>query len=198
LHPLAFDGDAGEEWKRHAELGFAAAREQLDPSAAAVVLNHHQHFDGSSDKDIFARIASVADTFHHLLHRDGIAQPTLLALCEMQREPMRNWFDPVIFSALLELVPPFVPGMVVMLSDRRLAVVSKVREDLPCYPEVQVLAAWAEDADGKREVIDLSTIPEFHVAEIDGFAVGQQLFGPRKIEGSRHVAPPVEQVVVNV
>ena len=163
-HALAIDEEAGDQWKRHAELGFAAVRGQLEPSAATVVLHHHQHFDGSgfprasglvqgqcgAQIHVFSRIALAADTFVHLLHRDGMAQPTVCTLWAMQQNQIRRWFDPVVLSALLEVMPPFVPGMLVTLSDRRQAVVTKVHADSPCYPEVLVLSEEGDDERGER------------------------------------------------
>jgi HD-GYP domain-containing protein (c-di-GMP phosphodiesterase class II) len=197
---LAFDAEAGEQWKAHVELGYHVVHGQLEPSAATVVLHHHQHFDGSgfpnvggtvlaqrgSQIHVFSRIAAAADTFVHLLHRDGIPQPTVYALWQIQQEPMRKWFDPVVLEALLEVVPPFLPGMVVTLSDRRHAVVTKVHPTAPCYPEVQVLSEQElmghEMPEEAREIIDLAVAPEFYVAAVDGFEVEKFLYGSRHAE----------------
>lgn len=198
--PLTFGQEDMPGWQNHVELGYALVRGQLEPSAATIVLNHHQHFDGSGfpkstgvdvgqcgqQIHVFSRIALAADVFAHLLHRGGIQQPTVYALWQIQQTPLRQWFDPVILSALLEVVPPFMPGMVVTLSDRRLGVVTRTHTDAPCYPEVQILADMdlmsPENlaANGEqREVIDLADTPEFYVAGVDGFQVGDFLYGPR-------------------
>jgi len=81
--------DRGEpEWQKHTEVGFEMVQGGLDPGAAQVVLNHHQHFDGSGfpprkevpglagkvaplvgkDIHIFCRIAAIADRFENFLH----------------------------------------------------------------------------------------------------------------------------------
>jgi HD-GYP domain-containing protein (c-di-GMP phosphodiesterase class II) len=193
---FAFEEEASPEWRQHAELGYATVRGQLEPSAATVVLNHHQHFDGSgfpngtneapqcgSQIHVFSRIAMAADTFQHLLHRDGMPQPAVCALWQVQQNPIRRWFDPVVLAALLAVVPPFIPGMVVTLSDRRQAIVTKVHEDAPCYPEVQVLDGVdlmsTENLTEAREVVDLAVTPGLHVGAVDGFSVGEFLYGPR-------------------
>jgi HD-GYP domain-containing protein (c-di-GMP phosphodiesterase class II) len=201
-YPFAFDEFATPEWRQHVELGYAAVRGQLEPSAAAVVLHHHQHFDGSgfphagaseapqsgSAIHVFSRIAMAADTFQHLLHQGGFPQPTVCALWQMQQNPMRRWFDPVVLATLLAVVPPFIPGMVVSLSDGRQAIVSKVHEDSPCYPEVQVLDGLnlmsETNMTEQRELIDLAKVHELHIRAVDGFQVADFMYGPR------HVAEP--------
>jgi HD-GYP domain-containing protein (c-di-GMP phosphodiesterase class II) len=198
-YPFAFDEHASLEWRRHTELGYAAVRGQLEPSAATIVLNHHQHFDGSgfpaagaaeapqsgSAIHVFSRIAMAADTFQHLLHQGGIPQPAVCALWQMQQHPIRRWFDPVVLATLLAVVPPFIPGMVVTLSDGRVAIVSKVHEDAPCYPEVQVLCGInlmsETNLTEQRELIDLATTPDVHIKAVDGFQVADFLYGPRHI-----------------
>jgi HD-GYP domain-containing protein (c-di-GMP phosphodiesterase class II) len=206
-YPFAFDELASPEWQKHAELGYAAVRGQLEPSAATVVLNHHQHFDGSgfpatsgqvpqcgSQIHVFSRIAMAADTFQHLLHQGGFPQPTVSALWQMQQNPVRRWFDPIVLAALLAVVPPFIPGMVVTLSDGRQAVVSKLHEDAPCYPEVQVLNGINLMSEAnlteQREIVDLAITPELHIKAVDGFQVADFLFGPRHVAGPRMVLRP--------
>ena len=84
----------------------------------------------------------AADVFQHLLCSTdaGVAHPTVRAPSgKFNRNPCTNWFDPTVLEALLAIVPAFVPGMVVTLSDRRQAIITRVSPDAPCYPEVQVL-----------------------------------------------------------
>jgi HD-GYP domain-containing protein (c-di-GMP phosphodiesterase class II) len=195
--PFAFDPEPPAEWLQHPELGYAAVRSQLEPSAATIVLNHHQHFDGSgfprilasgsaqcgSHIHIFSRIAMAADTFAHLLHKDGVPQPAIIALWQIQQNPIRPWFDPKVLAALLAVVPPFIPGMVVTLSDHRQAIITRIHEDAPCYPEVQTLQGMnlmsSENAADACEVIDLAACPKLHVTNVDGFEVADYLYGPR-------------------
>ena len=100
---------------------------------------------------------------------------------------MRRWFDPVALETLLSFVPPFLPGMVVTLSDSRQAIVTQLHEVAPCYPVVQVLEgadllSVAEPGES-REAIDLATTPGLYVSAVDGFEVGQFLYGPRASAG---------------
>ena len=191
LHDAALGADL-KAWREHTQAGYAAVRTQVEPSAAIVVLNHHQHFDGSGfptgaagvpqaggQIHVYARIATAADTFQHLLRPDGMLLPTVAALWRLQQEPYCKWLDPVVLEALLQVVPPFMPGMVVQLIDRRFAVVTRTSLETPCWPEVQILGDLdAEDA-GPREVLDLATQENLEIASVDGVEVGAYLYGPR-------------------
>ncbi len=191
---LAFDAHAGDEWKQHTSQGYGAVRTHMDPSAAAIVLHHHQHFDGTgfavSDGrelaqrggsiHVFSRIAALADTFAHALNGPGgVPQPAVKALARIGRDPVRQWFDPVILSALQALIPPFVPGMVVTLSNRRQVLVRQSHEDKPCQPEVQVLRELDPQgiAAAAVEVIDLAeSRTGIHITEVEGNQVEGDLF----------------------
>jgi HD-GYP domain-containing protein (c-di-GMP phosphodiesterase class II) len=72
-------------WREHVTLGFDMVKGDLDPTAAAAVLHHHQRYDGSgfprridlhgvslpvsgSEIHVFARIVACADLFDRLRH----------------------------------------------------------------------------------------------------------------------------------
>jgi HD-GYP domain-containing protein (c-di-GMP phosphodiesterase class II) len=189
--------ERGGEWQRHAELGFTALRGQIDASAATILLNHHQHFDGSGfpraprkeepqaghQIHVFARIAMAADTLQNLLHEDGVPQPTVKALWKIQQSPLRQWIDPVVLEALLAVVHPFIPGMLVTLSNRKHAIVTRTNENFPCYPEVAIingqnLLSESHSAD-PRETVDLSKEKKLHIQAVDGSTVTDYLYGSR-------------------
>jgi len=139
-------------WQEHPALGFRAIRGKVDPSAATVVLNHHQRYDGSGYAGaefpvlagqrihIFARVAAVADQFDRL-HRPANLpqQPTVWVLHSLVTEPLASKFDPEVLSGLLEVVPPYPPGSIVKLSDERFAVVIDHKPEAPCRPTVQLI-----------------------------------------------------------
>lgn len=194
-----------EEWKKHTELGYNMIRNDVEPTAAAVVLHHHQHFDGSGfpsiaamngplsgqNIHIFCRIATAADTFQHLLKHDGMIVPTVQALWQMQQKPMVDWFDPTVLAALLTVVPPFIPGMVVQLTDGRQAVVTQTNYRTPCYPTVQIIRSLAAQEENKTEIVDLSAAEDtlkLSIQKVDGFDVTKYLYGPRKALGTQVAA----------
>jgi HD-GYP domain-containing protein (c-di-GMP phosphodiesterase class II) len=175
-------------WQEHPALGFQAVRGKIDPSAATVVLNHHQRHDGSGYAGmdypvltgkrihIFARIAAVADQFDRL-HRPAELpeQPTVWVLNNLVTEPLASQFDPEVLSALLEVVPPYPPGSIVRLSDGRFAVCVDHSREAPCRPTVQVIPDPDQlDPDDMPagEIVNLAeTGQHLEVVECDGSEV---------------------------
>jgi response regulator RpfG family c-di-GMP phosphodiesterase len=113
-------------WRQHVKLGFSLVHEHLDAAAAAVVLHHHQRFDGSgfpsrmhlSGKEIpvagshihiFARIAAVADVFDALTSKRPYKKAWSLedAVAYLQ-EHRGNHFDPVCVDGFLQDFPEVI------------------------------------------------------------------------------------------
>ncbi|MCK4627904.1 MAG: HD domain-containing protein [Sedimentisphaerales bacterium] len=145
-------------WQQHTEIGFEMIRSGLDPIAGQVVLNHHQHFDGSgfpirkaipgSDEPvlplegeeihIFCRIACIADRFDGFRHLpDGRIAPNIVALKRMKNPGYSKWFDPIIYEAFTAAMPAFAPGEQIVLNNGQTAVVTEVNEVEPCRPIVR-------------------------------------------------------------
>jgi HD-GYP domain-containing protein (c-di-GMP phosphodiesterase class II) len=192
-----------DHWKEHVTLGYAMVQHQAEPSAANVVLNHHQHFDGTGFPGgnspacglygvreaqrgerihIFSRIATAADCFQHLLRHDGLHLPAVYALWKIQQKPYCDWLDPVVLEGLLAVVPPFLPGMIVKLSDNRDAVVTQTDPLVPCYPVVQVLQTLDTpgNTQARREQINLAADCGLSIKRVDGFDVAEFLYGPKR------------------
>ncbi|MFA6043529.1 MAG: HD domain-containing phosphohydrolase [Phycisphaerales bacterium] len=194
------------EWRSHTQLGYEMLREQLDPASAAVILNHHQHFDGTgypgrthatgsmvpvvgSEIHIFTRIVTCADTFDRLRHaahapksseRVSPSIPTVRALKQMINGPFRAWLDPLVFKALVSVAPPYPPGSIVTITGGRTAAVVGWSPEDPCRPTVQIIERPDEFARSKppTEKIDLRTAPELQITEIDGYDVSEDNFAP--------------------
>jgi HD-GYP domain-containing protein (c-di-GMP phosphodiesterase class II) len=200
LSPNDRESQAGElgpqgDWKKHAAAGFQSVRAHTDPSATAVVLHHHQHYDGTgfpllgqttagqreSQIHVFARMAMAADTFCHLLQHDGVPMPVVYALWRIQQPACRSWFDPVVLPCLLDLIPPFAPGVLVGLSDDRNAVVVRHHAQAPCCPTVQILSTNADDSGDMDahtgEQIDLRQCAHLSIRLVDGVDVSGYLYG---------------------
>jgi len=199
-------------YREHPALGFCSVRGQIDPSAASVVLHHHQRFDGSGfvGKDfavksghsihIYARIVAVADQFDRLRRPINLPeQPTVAVLNAMRSESMNPRFDPEVMRALIEVVPPYAPGSQLKLSDGRLAVCVDHNLHDPCRPMVQIIDslddfAVGEDSEDEEEhedgvetqAVNLAEEPSsLFVAECDGQPVGEFNF---TVEDSKAVA----------
>ena len=192
-------------WQQHTEAGFDMVQGGLDPTAAQVVLNHHQHFDGSgfparsaqpgiSDDliplkadqiHIFCRIAALADRFDGFRKTpDGKTVPTIIALKRLQKPGYKKWFDPLIFNAFLETVPAFTPGDQVQLNDGQPAVVIETNDRKPCRPVVRPidpqLAQNPDQPPPSQEAchqdIDLAIRSDIFIEKIEGYNITKYLY----------------------
>lgn len=183
-------------YRMHAQAGYEEVREYVSPVAANVVLNHHQRYDGKGfprvDRGggvgaealegqrihVFSRITAVVDAFDHLLCPAGRVLPTLVAIHHLRQPRFEGWFDPVIVEALLRIVPAFMVGQVVRLSDGHEAVVMATHEDSPCRPTVKLLSGPMSEPGAKAtgRPIDLRMALKVQIAEVDGVDVRPYLF----------------------
>jgi HD-GYP domain-containing protein (c-di-GMP phosphodiesterase class II) len=193
--------ETDEEWREHAKLGFDMVKGELDPAAAAIVLHHHQKYDGTgfpcrgegdsmvclkgSAIHIFARIVACADLYDRLRHpaaapgasaADNPSIPAVRALRLMRQPPYNKWIDPVVFLALLAVAPPYPPGTVVKLSDGRMAAVVDWSPLNPCRPTVKIMGDNNESTHTER--IDLAANESLTIFESDGQYVGDDNFYP--------------------
>ena len=167
--------DRGEPaWQKHTEAGFEMVHGGLDPTAAQVVLNHHQHYDGSGfparkpilgdvnrleplqgdDIHIFCRIACIANRFEGFRKLpDDDTSPSVMALKRMNNPGYIKWFDPYVLAAFNQTVPPFAPGDQVELNNGQMVVVTEFNPSYPCRPIVRPIdLSLAEDLDKSKKV----------------------------------------------
>ncbi|NLK07608.1 MAG: HD-GYP domain-containing protein [Firmicutes bacterium] len=143
-----------EEMKRHARFGFDLLRlkPELSAKAAHVAYQHHERVNGSGyprglvDDEIhlFARIASVADTYDAMtsdrVYRKGV--PPHLALQAIAG--LRGLqFDPELVDIFLKSVVPYPPGCKVELANGDVGMVV----DNPRPGEIVVRLMPHEEAD---------------------------------------------------
>ncbi len=190
---LATGDESEPQWREHPTLGYEMVRGQIDPSAATIVLNHHQRFDGSGyagrsinvlDRErihVFARIVGLAEQFDRMLHPPHLpAQPTVNVLRRLLSPEWLVRFDPHVMRALLSVVPPYPPGSAVRLSDGRVGIcVDHVPVD-PCRPVVRIvpdLDRIDPDSDLPDETVDLyEEEPTLFVTQCDGQGVSDLNF----------------------
>ena len=187
--------DTDPAFQEHPTLGFRMVRGKIDPTAATVVLNHHQREDGSGyagkefpqlqgkNIHVFARLVAVADQFDRIRNpQNAPAIPTVLALQIITSPDMSKKFDNQILSALLDVVPPYAPGSAIKLSDGRFAVVIDHNTEMPCRPVIQIIPdpvtiTSEEDQDTSGPQIDLSQeTNDLFVAEAEGHDVSDLNF----------------------
>jgi len=177
------------EWETHTRLGYAMIRDDVEATAAAAVLHHHQHFDGSGfpkrdmgggvkmSQDgirihVFARILQAADLYDRLtIASDGKTRRSNIEILHLIRTQYSGRVDPQIASVLPTVVPPFPPGSRVTLSDERRAVVTAIDPEDPYRPTVRIVGAdnWTLTS----ETIPLMTTPSISVAEASGVKISE-------------------------
>lgn len=194
--------DEDPEFQRHVHIGHELVKDAIGPAAAAGVLHHHQKFDGTgfpqrtrldgseepvtgSDIHIFARIIGAADLFDRLRHAPSAAPgaaptPVVRVLSRLQQQPHAAWLDPMVFKALLAVVPAYAPGSIVRLSDGRYAAVIDWFPDDPCRPMVQTVsgpeAGFVPGDDTER--IALRRRADLSITESEGQDVSRDNFYP--------------------
>jgi HD-GYP domain-containing protein (c-di-GMP phosphodiesterase class II) len=179
------------EYRYHTLIGFEQVRGKLPATVTHIVLHHHQRYDGSGFPDridpvsnekkpppaggtihIFCRVVALLDAFDRLLWngKDDKPRPTVFALADLLSPRFDGWFDPVVVSYLLRLVPPFMVGSVVQLTDGQHAVIVDNHAESPCRPTVRVLtdSIFKRGARVKRKALDLRVIDDLRVAGVDG------------------------------
>lgn len=202
-------------WQKHAALGFDTVRGKVAPTAAAAVLHHHQRMDGTgfpkrprimgpprplagSEIHIFARIIAVADVFDRFRNpptgggREPERVPTVRALKRTLAMVRAGKLDPVVFKALLAVVPAYPPGSVVELSDGASCVVTAWDPTRPCEPVVNTIPdpadylrprAPTDEPPALGPAIDLRKRRDIAIAVAEGVCVGADNF---------HAADPLE------
>jgi len=182
------------EYRYHTILGYEQVKGRLPSTASFIVLHHHQRYDGTGFPDrvdaltgerrpppsgqsihVFCRIVGVLDAFDRLLWLDGEIRPTVCALADLLGPRFTGWFDPVVVAYLLRLVPPFMVGSVVKLSDGSNAVVVENHPEAPCKPTVRVLtdSIFKAGTRVRREPVDLRVRSDLFVAEVNGVDVSE-------------------------
>jgi HD-GYP domain-containing protein (c-di-GMP phosphodiesterase class II) len=171
--------------KTHPSLGYEMVRGRIPVSAAQVVLNHHQRWDGkgypqsgnrSTEEslpvlageriNIFARIATICDVFDAATSKRvySDAKTSVQVLAEMLRYNV-GAFDPVVQQAFYEIIPAFPIGTMVELSNQFRAVVVDFDPDAPCRPRVKPISY----PDGEpcrypdNREIDLAKVTDLHI-----------------------------------
>jgi HD-GYP domain-containing protein (c-di-GMP phosphodiesterase class II) len=211
--------DTDPAWRAHVTLGFDLVKGRIPATASAAVLHHHQRLDGSGFPErtrgfgppsalrgeeihTFARIIAVADVFDRLRNPPGNTDdlgnlrtgpvPTVRALRDTLIQVRAGKLDPVVFKALLAVVPAFAPGTIVTLNDDRRCVVTGWDPTQPCSPMVSVLPASLDEAiadpshigklheESLGQPIDLTERRDLRIMTADGHNVRSDLFEPQR------------------
>jgi HD-GYP domain-containing protein (c-di-GMP phosphodiesterase class II) len=177
----------------HTLYGHQMVKGQVPASAAQIVLNHHQRYDGTgyparidaatgeelpplSSKliPVFSRIATVVDVYDAATSQRcySAAKLPVQVLHEM-RTWCKGFFDPVVEQAFYEIIPPFPIGQVVTLNNGVQGVVVDFNPHNPVRPKVQGIRTPSGErfADPALEEVDLAYNSDLHIAWVDGVDV---------------------------
>lgn len=177
------DPAARAEWETHPKLGYEMIRGGVEASAAAAVLQHHQHFDGSGfpsmqGRDgkslvyggnkihVFARILFAANLFERLVsevRKEG--RRTNAQALHCMKTDYAAWLDPQVLASLPHAVPPFPPGGKVALSDGSTAVVVALNSDDPYRPFVRRFKSDGEGLEPEGLSLAAAGAPQIEMAD---------------------------------
>jgi HD-GYP domain-containing protein (c-di-GMP phosphodiesterase class II) len=168
--------ETNEPWRAHVQIGYDLVKEAIGPASAAGILHHHQKFDGTgfprrkrmdgkderlagSEIHVFARIIAAADLFDRLRNPPGAAPdagpvPVVRVLKQLQQLPYAAWIDPMVFKALLAVVPAYLPGSIVTLNNGVQGVVTEWYPDDPCRPTVVSIGDFTKDFNREDRPVD--------------------------------------------
>ncbi len=188
--PGALTSEEFSRMRDHPRLGYEMVKNDLPASAAHVVLNHHQRWDGRgyppmvdyrkrrerstpSGKQIpvFSRIAIIADMYDAATSHRCYSGPKLpVEILHEMRVHCRGFFDPEVERAFYATVPPFPIGQVVTLSDGSEAAVVDFNPRHPVRPRVLCLRSpRGERLEGTSvEEIDLAQYDRLEIASVGG------------------------------
>ncbi len=187
--PGRFTPEEREIMELHPVYGYEMVKGRVSPTAAQVVLNHHQRYCGGGYPQrvdvatgdplptmqgkqipIFCRLATLCDVYDaattkRIYHS---AKPAVQVLHEM-RTFCKGFFDPVIEQAFYEIIPAFPIGQVVTLSNRIEAVVVDFNPSQPGRPKVQCLRSATGETfqDPSLEEIDLAIFTDIEIVEVE-------------------------------
>jgi HD-GYP domain-containing protein (c-di-GMP phosphodiesterase class II) len=172
----------------HPVLGYEMVEGRIPPAAADIVLHHHQRYDGRGYPEwnhrgvirrlgplagdqisILCRIATVCDVYDAATARRCYSPEKLpVQILHEMRTHCSDFFDPTVFAALCEIVPPFPIGQSVILSDGCEAVVVDFNPAAPDRPRVQVIVAPTGEPSETAQEIDLDETPDLHIVAAGG------------------------------
>lgn len=152
-----------EEYKKHSIYGYTAIKneEWLSDTAKEIVMNHHEHKDGSGfplGTDLVSRmtqIVGVCDEFDELICGVGKARVRVHEAINMIRNYSGIWFDDDIVAAFLQLIAVYPVGSKVKTNKKETAIVMRQNAHFPERPVLRIV----EDKFGQviqgEKIVDL-------------------------------------------
>jgi len=157
--------DEAEILKAHPRIGFELLQDnsKVWPTAKAVVLQHHEKWDGSGypkglageEIHLYSRIVAPVNVYDALVSK----RPYMKSLPPHEaynyiKEKMGIFFDPEICKQFLDIVAPYPVGTWVRLSSGYIGLVISVKQGKVRYPDVTVF--YDENMKPLREPVTIS------------------------------------------
>ena len=156
----------------HCQYGFDIGKKVgLPPAALNIILQHHEHFDGSGYPrklkgeaiDLLARTVAVVNAYDNLCNPANVAQALTPheALSQIFAQ-QRNRFDPRLLQAFIRFMGVYPPGTVVGLSNEALGLVIKTSSARPLKPTV--ILYDADVPKNEAVMLDLNEEPDVNIS----------------------------------
>lgn len=152
-----------EEYKKHSIYGYTAIKNEdwLSENAKNIVLNHHEHKDGSGyplGTDLVSRmvqIVGVCDEFDELICGIGKARVRVHEAINMIRNYSGIWFDDDIVAAFLQLIAVYPVGSKVRTNQGEVGIVMRQNFHFPERPMLRIVEDKYGQVMQKEKFIDL-------------------------------------------
>jgi HD-GYP domain-containing protein (c-di-GMP phosphodiesterase class II) len=191
--PTRLTDEEMRQMEQHTVHGHEMVRGRVPPTAANVVLNHHQRYNGEGYPrrndpaggqplpamagkaiPIFSRIATVCDVYDAATSQRPYSPAKLpVQVLHEMRTWCQGFFDPVVEQTFYQMIPPFPIGQTVRLSNGMEAAVVDFNPERATQPKVQALRAPDGTAyrDPSLEEFDLAIYPDLSVVSVQGIDV---------------------------
>ena len=161
----------------HTTIGFHILRkiESLSLQVAHVVLQHHEHYDGTGyprklrgdEINEFARIITVADIYDRLT--SGIAGRSRLSSLQAVELVIANsgkFFAPDVVKHFIYTIALFPVGTLVVLNTQEKAVVVETFREYPTRPRVRLLVNSQGNRINPPYEMELASNLDFYIVRI--------------------------------
>lgn len=152
-----------EEYKKHSIYGYTAIKNEdwLSDTAKEIVLNHHEHKDGSGfplGTDLVSRptqIVGVCDEFDELICGVGKARVRVHEAINLIRNYSGIWFDDDIVATFLQLIAVYPVGSRVKTNQKETGIVMRQNAHFPERPVLRIVADKYGQAIQGEKIVDL-------------------------------------------
>lgn len=152
-----------DEYKKHPIYGYTAVKneEWISDSAKDIMLNHHEHIDGSGyplGTDTVSRacqVVGVCDEFDEWICGIGKVRVRVHEAINAIRNYSGVWYDDDIVHMFLQLIAVYPVGSKVRTSDGEMAVVMRQNPHFPERPVLRVIEDKYGQPINAEKIIDL-------------------------------------------